>query len=145
MGIEFLDEYDGILPNLPRSYGRVCCICERDKTYSYDGTPVWAKYKDENGKWTGEWTCHNCQGKRKGYKFKKLKKCRLCGSDKIVQSNGKKIRDLDIKKKWTGYYLCYECAYKNNRPSCGHINRIRKIYKNGMWTGEYLCDICDDS
>jgi len=146
MSIEFLDEYDGTLPNTPRSYGRVCCICGRDETYSYNGTPIWAKYKDENGEWTGEWTCHNCQGRRKGYKFKIIKKCRICGSDKTrIRSDGKALweKDFNIRGKWAGEYLCYRCAYEDNRPSCGHTNRIYKIYdKNGIWTGRRQCKIC---
>jgi hypothetical protein len=147
MSVEFLDRYDGILPNLPRSYGRVCCICGRDITYSRDGTPVWYRYKDENGDYTGEWKCHNCKRKSKGYKFKKLK-CRLCKSDKTrIQSNGKSIwiKDLDITKKFTGEYLCYKCAYEENRPTCEHTNRIYKIYDdNGIWTGRRKCKICSE-
>lgn len=147
MVIEFLDKYEGILPNLPRSYGRICCICGRDITYYRDGTPVWYRYKGEDGIFTGEWTCHNCNGKRKGYKFKRSK-CRICGSyDTRIRSNGKPIwvRDLDINQKFTGEYLCYKCAYEDNRPICEHINRIYKIYdNNGIWTGKRKCKICSE-
>jgi len=145
--IEFLDRYDGKLPNIPRSYGRVCCICGRDTTYLKDGTPCWYKYKDDNGEHTGEWTCHNCNGKIKGYKFKILK-CRLCGSyETRIRSNGKHIwiRDIDINQKFTGEYLCYKCIYENNRPTCEHINRIYKVYdSNGIWTGRRKCRICNE-
>ncbi len=105
--IEFLEEYEGTLPNTPRCYGRVCCICGKDETYIYNGIPVWTKYKDENGKWTGEWTCHNCQRRRKGHKLKDTKRCHLCG--RIIIS-GRKMKELDTCRKWTGYYLCHECA-----------------------------------
>lgn len=145
MCIEFLDKYDGILPNLPRSYGRMCCICGRDTTYSRDGTPVWARHRDENGEWTGEWKCHTCQGKKK--RISKKKRCRLCGSDKTrLGINDKPIwkKDLDSAQKFTGEYLCYKCAYEDNRLHCGHKNRIRKCYDtNGKWTGKRTCDICD--
>jgi hypothetical protein len=146
MSIEFLDNYDGILPNTPRSYGRVCCICRKDGIYSYNGTSVWAKYK-ENGKWTGEWVCNSCKRRRKGHRFKKNKKCRLCGSDKTRnRSDGKAIwvKDLNINGDWIGEYLCYDCVYTNNRPVCGHVNRFEKIYdSNGLWTGERRCKICN--
>jgi len=146
MTIEFLDIYDGIIPNLPRSYGRICCICGRDTTYSRDGTPVWYRYKDENGNRTGEWKCHNCNGKKKGYKFRKFK-CRLCGSEETRYSNGKPIwiRDLNINQEFTGEYLCYKCVYEDNRPTCEHINRIYKVYDDsGIWTGRRKCRICSD-
>ena len=145
MCIEFLDVYDGILPNLPRSYGRVCCICGRDTTYLKDGTPCWHKYKDENGKNTGEWTCHSCNGKKKGYKFRIFKRCRLCGSEETRSSNGKLlwIKDFDVNGKFTGEYLCYRCIYENDRPVCGHINRFYKVYDSkGIWTGRRKCRIC---
>jgi len=149
MSIEFIDEYDGVLPNTPRSYGRVCCICGSNETYSYNGTPVWTKYKDENREWTGEWACHNCQRRRKGRKLlKKIKRCRLCGSDKTrIRSDGKALweKDLDVHKDWTGEYLCYKCKYENNKPSCGHTKSFYKVYKNGIWTGKYRCKACDIS
>ena len=144
--LEFLDRYEGILPNLPRGYGRVCCICGKDITYSRDGTPVWYRYKDENGNYTGEWRCHNCNGKKKGYKFR-IFRCRLCGNEQTRKSNGKPIwiRDFDINQKFTGEYLCYKCVYENNRPTCGHINRIYKVYdNNGIWTGRRKCRICHE-
>lgn len=146
MCIEFLDRYEGILPNLPRSYGRVCCICGRDTTYSREGTPVWYRYKDENGNHTGEWTCHNCNGKRKGYKFKILK-CRICGSgDTRILSNGKPIwiRDFDIDQEFTGEYLCYKCHYHADKKcyKCGKTGRINKEYINERWTGKFICRNC---
>lgn len=145
--LEFLDRYDGTLPNLPRSYGRRCCICGRDTTYYRDGTPVWYRYKDENGNYTGEWRCHSCNKKKKGYKLKEYI-CRLCGSQKTrIQSNGKHIwiKDVDINRRFTGSYLCYKCAYEDNRPSCGHKNRFYKVYDdNGIWTGKIQCKICQE-
>ncbi len=146
MCIQFLDRYEGILPNLPRSYGRICCVCGRDTTYSRDGTPVWYKYKDENKNHTGEWTCHNCNGKKKGYKFRILR-CRLCQSfETRIRSNDKPIwiRDLDINQKFTGEYICYKCYYQTEKKcyKCGGTNRINREYINKSWNGRFICSNC---
>lgn len=146
--MEFLDEYNGTLPNLPRSYGRVCCICGSDTTYSRGGTPVWYRYKDENGKWTREWTCHNCNRRRKGYKPRELK-CRICGGDKTcILSDGRPIwiKDKNVKKEWTGKFICYWCNYQKERicHKCKASNvRIYRHYdSNGYWTGKFSCYNC---
>lgn len=146
MRFEFLDKYEGILPNLPRSYGRICCVCGKDITYSRDGTPVWYRYKDENENYTGEWKCHNCNRKKKGYKFKKFK-CRLCGSNETrIRSNGKPIwiRDLDIHQEFTGEYLCYRCYYQTEKRcyKCGKTDNINKEYVNKHWIGRFICHNC---
>lgn len=149
--MEFLEKYNGILPNLPRSYGRICCICGNDKTYIYKGTPIWARYKDEKGKDTEEWVCNNCCKKRKGDKVFKGISCRLCKSDNTRnESNGKPIwiKDVDIKKQWTGEFLCYQCSYPIKIcHKCGmsqfNVRRMYKYYNNdGYWTGKFLCNKC---
>lgn len=145
--MEFLETYEGNLPNLPRSYGRICCICGSSTTYIYRGTPIWAKYKDEEGKDTGEWTCHSCCKRRKE---DKIFKCRLCGSDKTrTMSNGKSIwiKDINIKKEWTGRFLCYQCNYPIRIcHKCGESSHHRRIHKHfnsdGYWTGKFSCNKC---
>lgn len=150
--MEFIDEpYDFpiflINGRFPKSFGRVCCICESSETYIYKGRPIWARYKDENGNITDEWTCHKCHRKKKGYKNNKNKICRICGSNKTrIKSNGDPIwvKNKDIKGKLTDEHLCYKCYYLAEKRCyvCGKKNYINREYINRQWSGRFICNNC---
>lgn len=96
-----------------------CCICGRNDTYVYQGTPDWRRYYI-NGEWDGRsYICYYCRrvgiDKTKEYldNKKKGRKCYICGGTyTYVGSDGRKnwtkarkyIKSAGIKD-----YICSIC------------------------------------
>lgn len=87
---------------------RICCICGSKDTYIYNGTPDWAKHKNEKGIWDGKWVCSLCDGKERQKRPNSQNSARKSVTDvrtgnlRIDSETGRSIIDQAVVVKTIG-------------------------------------------